>query len=74
MSRTYFYGSEEKVRQRLLVLQEFVGTQPLHDKPCKLLAAQLNELGVICSKMQATLRELAKAVDEAAAEGDTDAQ
>lgn len=65
MAREHFYGDEEKLRKRLLVLQELVAEQDLHEKPCPLLAAQLNELGVLCGRLQADIRVLAEAVQKA---------
>jgi hypothetical protein len=65
MSREHFYGDEEKLRNRLLVLKELVFEQPLHDKPCPLLAAQLNHLDVMCSQLQSDVRKLAECVEKA---------
>lgn len=65
MAREYFYGDEEKLRKRLLVLKELVAEQDLHEKPCPLLAAQLNELGVLCGRLQSDVRTLAECVEKA---------
>lgn len=66
MAREHFYGDEEKLRKRLLVLKELVAEQNLHEKPCPLLSAQLNELGVLCGRLQSDVRKLAECVDKAA--------
>jgi hypothetical protein len=63
--RDHFYSDEEKIRSRLLVLQELVGEQDLHARPCPLLAAQLNELEVLCSRLQAEARKLSECVGKA---------
>lgn len=65
MSRQHFYSDEEKLRKRLLVLKELVSEQDLHEQPCPLLAAQLNELGVLCGRLQSDVRALAEAVEKA---------
>jgi len=65
MAREYFYSDEEKLRKRLLVLKELVTEQDLHEKPCPLLAAQLNELGVLCGRLQSDVRNLAECVEKA---------
>lgn len=65
MAREHFYGDEEKLRKRLLVLKELVSEQALHEKPCPLLAAQLNELGVLCGRLQSDVRKLAECVEKA---------
>lgn len=65
MARGYFNGVEEKLRKRLLMLKELVAEQELHEKPCTLLAEQLNELGVLCGRLQADVRKLAECVEEA---------
>jgi len=65
MAREHFYGDEEKLMNRLLVLQSLVGEQQLYSKPCPLLAAQLNELGVLCGLLQADVRKMAECVQEA---------
>jgi len=68
MAREHFYGDEEKLRKRLLVLKELVTEQDLHEKPCPLLAAQLNELGVLCGRLQEDVRKLAACVEKAGQE------
>ena len=65
MAREHFYGDEEKLRKRLLVLKELVAEQDLSEKPCPRLAAQLNELGVLCGRLQADVRKLAECVGKA---------
>lgn len=59
MTRKYFYGNEEKIMNRLLALQSIVGEQSLHTTPCPLLAAQLNELAVLCGRLQADVQQMA---------------
>ena len=63
--REHFYSDEEKVRARLLVLKELVGEQEIYAKPCPLLAAQLNQLGVLCGRLQAEIRKLEECVQKA---------
>lgn len=65
MAREHFYSDEAKLRNRLLVLKELVAEQELHEQPCPLLAAQLNELGVLCGRLQADVRKLAECVEKA---------
>lgn len=65
MAREHFYGDEEKLRKRLLVLKEMVAEQDLHERPCPLLAAQLNELAVLCERLQSHIRKLAECVEKA---------
>lgn len=65
MAREHFYGDEEKLRERLLVLKELVSEQELHPRPCPLLAAQLNELDVLCGRLQSDVRKLAECVEKA---------
>lgn len=65
MAREHFYSEEAKIRKRLLVLKELVAEQNLHEKPCPLLAAQLNELGVLCGRLQLDVRNLAACVEKA---------
>ncbi len=65
VSREHFYGDEEKTLNRLLMLQSLVGEQQLHPKPCPLLAAQLNELSVLCGRLQADIRKLKECVKAA---------
>lgn len=62
--REHFYSDEVKVRNRLLVLKELVGEQEIHARPCPLLAAQLNELGVLCGRLQADIRKLEECVQK----------
>lgn len=62
MAREHFYINEEKLMKRILVLKELIAEQDLHEEPCLLLAAQLNELGVLCGRLQAEVRALAEAV------------
>lgn len=68
MAREHFYGDEEKLRNRLLVLKELVAEQNLYEKPCPLLAAQLNELAVLCGRLQSDVRKLAECVEKASHE------
>ena len=63
--REHFYSDEEKTRTRLLVLKELVGEARLHPTPCPLLAAQLNELGVLCGQLQDHIRVLEEFVRKA---------
>lgn len=70
MSRLYFHGDEQKLRERLLMLKELVAEQNLHSEPCPLLAQQLTELGVLCKLLQADVRKLAGCVDKALATPD----
>lgn len=63
--RGHFYLSEEKVRTRLLTVMELIAEQQLHEQPCPLLAAQLNELSVMCSKLQTEIRKLEQCVRDA---------
>jgi hypothetical protein len=63
--REHFYADEEKIRSRLLVLKELVGEQDLHASPCPLLAAQLNQLSVLCGRLQDEARKLAACVEKA---------
>lgn len=65
MAREHFYDDEEKLLKRLLVLKELVAEQDLREKPCPLLAAQLNELGVLCGRLQSDIRTLAECVETA---------
>ena len=65
MSRDYFYRHEENIHNRLAMLKDLVAEQPLHHLPCPLLANQLNELSVICGKLQDDIRRLRSAVEEA---------
>jgi len=62
MSREHFYSDEEKIRARLLVLQELVGEQSIQQRPCPLLARQLTELGVLCSRLQDEIQRLTDCV------------
>ena len=66
MGREHFYGDEEMTLARLRMLQTLVGEQDLHNKPCPLLAAQLNEIGVLCGRLQATIIKMAEHVEKAA--------
>jgi hypothetical protein len=63
--REHFYTDEEKIRSRLLVLKELVGEQDLHARPCPLLAAQLNQLSVLCGRLQDEASKLAACVEKA---------
>ena len=68
MSREHFSFEEERLFKRLLTLKELVAEQVLYEKlPCPLLAEQLNELGVICGKLQTDIQSLAECVDKAIA-------
>jgi hypothetical protein len=62
MPRENFYMEEERLRSRVVVLKEMVAEQTLHDKPCKLLASQLNELEVLCGRLLTDTRKLSEAV------------
>lgn len=44
---------------------ELIAEQQLHEQPCPLLAAQLNELSVMCSKLQTEIRKLEQCVRDA---------
>ncbi len=65
MAREHFYGDEVNLRIRLLVLKQLVAEQNLCEKPCPLLAAQLNELGVLCGRLQSDVRKLVECVEKA---------
>ena len=65
MAREHFYCDEEKLRNRILVSRDLVAEQDLREKPCPLLAAQLNELGVLCGRLQSNIQKLAECVEKA---------
>lgn len=58
MDRTYFLADEKATLDRLLMLRAMVAEQPLHEEPCPLLAYQLVELEVLCTKLQRHINAL----------------
>lgn len=56
--REHFYLDEEELFARLKVLKKLVAEQELENKPCNLLAAQLNELAVLTRRLQDYVRRL----------------
>lgn len=65
MSREHFSFEEERLRGRLLMLKDLVAEQELHALPCPLLAEQLNELKVLCRRLQVDIQSLSECVDKA---------
>jgi len=61
-----FTLDQERVNARLRVLKDLVATQSLHDSPCPLLLAQLNELNVFCSKLQEHIHLLRSSLEKRA--------
>ena len=68
MSRSTFYIHEKAALERLRVLQYLVAKQATHDEPCPLLAAQLNEMGVLCRRLQEHIDAMAGYVSQAHAD------
>jgi hypothetical protein len=65
MSREHFYNDEAKELVRLLALKDLITEQELSDRPCHLMAMQLNELSVLCARLQVYIRKLSEAVADA---------
>ena len=53
---TYFNVDDAKLINRVIVLREMVAGQELHGEPCPLLAQQLDDLAVLCRKLQDSIR------------------
>ena len=64
MARDYFDGDAEKMNQRVRALKDLITEHELHDTACRLLSMQLNELIVLCEKLQNYAVKLKDYLDE----------
>ena len=64
MARDYFHGDAEKINQRVRALKDLIAEHELHDTACRLLSMQLNELIVLCEKLQEYAVKLKDYLDE----------
>lgn len=62
----FFTLDQERVYARLRVLKDLVTTQSLRDSQCPLLLEQLNELNVLCSKLQEHIHLLRSSLEKEA--------